>query len=224
MSSKRTTSPASRDSVSCTIAIDRIRRSDSSMRGLRLGRLQPAALEPEQRGDRLQVVLHPVVDLADGRVLRQQQAVAAAEVGDVAQQHEHADDLVALEQRDRLHQQRRLAPLDLLGDRAAGRGWRRRPRPGRSPSPPGAAPTCTSGCPCRCIELTAFGLAKRTRRSGSRRITPSPTRGASSNSSSSWRNGKRALGDHRARSGRRPRGSGARARRAAGRAWGGSPW
>ena len=31
MSSKRTTSPASRDSVSCTIAIERIRRSDSSM-------------------------------------------------------------------------------------------------------------------------------------------------------------------------------------------------
>ena len=42
----------------------------------------------------------------------------------------------------------------------------------------------------RCIELTAFGLAKRTRRSGSSTITPSPTRGASSNSSSSWRNGK----------------------------------
>ena len=31
MSSKRTTSPASRDSVSCTIAIERIRRSDSSI-------------------------------------------------------------------------------------------------------------------------------------------------------------------------------------------------
>ena len=39
------------------------------------------------------------------------------------------------------------------------------------------------------IEVTALGLAKRTRRSGSSRITPSPTRGASSNSSS-WRNGK----------------------------------
>ena len=42
----------------------------------------------------------------------------------------------------------------------------------------------------RCSELTAFGLANRTRRSASSRITPSPTRGASSNSSSSWRNGK----------------------------------
>ena len=59
---------------------------------------------------------------------------------------QHADDAVALELRDRLQQQRRLAPLDLLGDRAAGRGWRRRPRPGRSPSPRGGAPTCTSGC------------------------------------------------------------------------------
>ena len=33
---------------------------------------------------------------------------------------QHADDLVALELRDRLHQQRRLAPLDLLGDREPG--------------------------------------------------------------------------------------------------------
>jgi len=35
----------------------------------------PARLEAEQRRDRLQVVLDPVVDLADGRVLRQEQAV-----------------------------------------------------------------------------------------------------------------------------------------------------
>ena len=36
MSSKGTTSPASRDSVSCTIAIERMRRSDSSIASLRL--------------------------------------------------------------------------------------------------------------------------------------------------------------------------------------------
>ena len=40
--------------------------------------LEPAALEPQQRRDGLQVVLHPVVDLTDGGVLRQQQPVQPA--------------------------------------------------------------------------------------------------------------------------------------------------
>ena len=69
----------------------------------------------------------------------------------------------------------------------------------------------------RCIELTALGLANRTRRSGSRRITPSPTRGASSNSSSSWRNGNAALGDHRREAVERREVVAARARRGCGR-------
>ncbi len=85
ISLKATTSPASRESVSWTIAIDRMRRSDSASAARASGELQPTALEPQQRRDRLQVVLHAVVDLADRRVLRQQQPVAAAEVADVAQ-------------------------------------------------------------------------------------------------------------------------------------------
>ena len=90
ISLKRTTSPASRDSVSCTIAIERIRRSDSTSAARASGDCKPPGLEPQQRRDRLQVVLHPVVDLADGRVLRQQHAVAAPEVGDVAHEEQRA--------------------------------------------------------------------------------------------------------------------------------------
>ena len=40
------------------------------------------ALQPQQRRDRLQVVLHPVVDLPDGGVLRQQQAVPLAQLAE----------------------------------------------------------------------------------------------------------------------------------------------
>ncbi len=44
--------------------------------------------------------------------------------------------------------------------------------------------------PIRCSALTALGLAKRTRRPSSSTITPSPTRGASSSSTSLSPNGK----------------------------------
>ena len=54
-------------------------------------RVHPAGLEPQQGGHRLEVVLHPVVDLPDGRVLGDQLALAAAQFGDVAQQYERAD-------------------------------------------------------------------------------------------------------------------------------------
>ena len=77
-----------------------------AQRFLALAGLEASGLEPEQRRDRLQVVLHPVVHLADGRVLRQQQAVEAAEVGDVAQQHHGAGHGVLLEQRRALHRGR----------------------------------------------------------------------------------------------------------------------
>ena len=105
MSSKRTTSPASRDNVSWTMAIERMRRSDSSIAACASGDSQPTALQPEQRGDGLQVVLHPVVDLPDGGVLREQEPVATTEVGDVAQQQQDPDDVIAFELRDGLQQQ-----------------------------------------------------------------------------------------------------------------------
>ena len=70
ISTKGTSSPASCDRISCTRAIERMRRTDSSIAALASGDDEPAALQAQQRRDRLQVVLHPVVDLADRGVLR----------------------------------------------------------------------------------------------------------------------------------------------------------
>ena len=67
-------------------------------------RRQPPRLQPQQRRNRLQVVLHAVVDLADRRVLRKQQPVAPTNVGDVAQQYQAAGDLAAMQQRQAAQQ------------------------------------------------------------------------------------------------------------------------
>src|SRR6266542_3343918 len=57
------------------------------------------------------------MDLADGRVLRHQDAVTASQVGDVAQQHDRARRSATFQERNRLEQHRDLAALDLLADR-----------------------------------------------------------------------------------------------------------
>ena len=75
-------------------------------RRLGVGAVHPPGLQPQQRGDGLQVVLHPVVDLADGGVLGDQLAVAAAQVGDVADQDQRADQPPVRAQRDGPHDQR----------------------------------------------------------------------------------------------------------------------
>ena len=115
--------------------------------GLRDGRA--AGLQAQQRGDRLQVVLHPVVDLADRGVLGQQRLVAAAQVGDVAHQHERA---------------RRVAP------RAAAAA----PAPAstrRGPPPPCAASACPSSAPSMraAISAASNGSATSARVSGGQR-------------------------------------------------------
>ncbi len=76
-------------------------------------RVGPTGLQAQQRGHRLQVVLDAVVDLADGRVLRDQLAVAAAQLGDVAQQHQGPGALAGRPQRDRPQHERDLAGVDL---------------------------------------------------------------------------------------------------------------
>ena len=83
-------------------------------RGTRLGRLQSPTLEPQERRDRLEVVLHPVMDLADRRVLREQQPIAPAEVADVTQEHECAGGLFPIDQRQHPHQHRDIVSFDLL--------------------------------------------------------------------------------------------------------------
>ena len=97
-----------------------MRRADSSMAALASSEPEPAALEAQQRRDRLEVVLHPVVDLADGGVLRQQQPVAAAQLGDVADQHDGARHLAPIGDRQAPeHHGDLVAALDLLDGRLA---------------------------------------------------------------------------------------------------------
>ena len=92
-------------------------RPDPSYRLLQrhpaLGDVEPPRLQPQQGRDRLQVVLHPVVDLPDGRVLGDQLAVAATQVGHVAQQHQPAGVLARGAQRDRAQDHRRLRVAQL---------------------------------------------------------------------------------------------------------------
>ncbi len=194
ISSKRTTSPTPRDNVSCTIAIERI-RAPTPRSPPRLGRLEPAALEPEQRGDRLQVVLHPVMDLADRGVLRQQDPVPAPEVGDVAHQHHDARDLVTVEHRQARTSSETLALFDLFGHRHAGDG-------GRGGGVLLEAhllqlQTGGVGVDAHAVHRTDdVGTREADAQVASSTITPSPTRGASSNSTSSSRNGNVPSADH----------------------------
>ena len=128
--------PGSRDRISCTMAIDRTRRSASNRATLPAAGRQPPGLEPQQGRDGLEVVLDPVVHLADGRVLGQEQAVEAADVGHVAHQDQAPG-----------HRRRRPA----AGCSAAARSRRAAAPPPRPPAGPRPAPTRwpTPRCPGR---------------------------------------------------------------------------
>src|SRR3954453_19125677 len=119
-SSKFTVSSKPWLSVSCTVAIVPTRRTASCsadraappayglmQRGPRLALGQPARLHAQQGRHRLQVVLHPVVDLADGRVLGHQVALATAQLAHVAQQQDRTGPLSRLDQRDGPHRDAR---------------------------------------------------------------------------------------------------------------------
>ena len=90
ISSNSTRSSRFCDSVSCTMAIEPTRRTASSSAPRAFVVVHAAGLQPQQGGDRLQVVLHPVVDLPDGRVLGHQLSLAAAQFRHVAKQHRRA--------------------------------------------------------------------------------------------------------------------------------------
>jgi hypothetical protein len=83
----------------------------------RLDGIHPAGLQAQQRGHRLQVVLHPVVDLPDGGVLGHQRAVPPAHLGDVADQHQRADRHAGRQQRQGAREDRGTARLHLLPGR-----------------------------------------------------------------------------------------------------------
>ena len=142
--------------------VDERDRADAAHRlrhrrlGLRV--LQPAGLQAQQRRDRLQVVLHPVVDLADRGVLADQQAVALAQVGDVAHEQHAAGDLAVGQDRQAAAQQGDVGRrLELLDDR---RSAARRPcAPCRrgSRARPASCPTALAWMPTRCSAELAFG-------------------------------------------------------------------
>ena len=138
-------------------------------RGLRLGRRQPPALQAQQRRDRLQVVLHPVVDLADRRVLRQQQPVAAAQLGDVAERARTAPVTVAVGRAagcSAIEHGDLGAALDLLGDRARAVANAVRTSASSKPSSPRRMPSALACTPMRCSADTAFGDVYSTRPTG----------------------------------------------------------
>ncbi len=67
----------------------------------RFVRVRPARLDPQQRRHRLQVVLDPVVDLPDRRILRDELAFLVAQLRHITTQHDRADALTAITDRDR---------------------------------------------------------------------------------------------------------------------------
>ena len=118
ISSKGTWSPGSRERISWTMAMERTRRSASKRATRPSPGGQPAGLEPQQGRDGLQVVLDPVVHLADGGVLGQQQPVEPADVGDVAQEHQAPGHHLVGHQRDAVEQHGHIRPpLHLLDHR-----------------------------------------------------------------------------------------------------------
>ena len=84
--------------------------------GERLPRLigvRPASLDAQQRCDRLQVVLDPVVDLADGRILGDELLLLVAQLRHVAAQHDRADAGPVVAERNRPQRHRDSASLDV---------------------------------------------------------------------------------------------------------------
>ena len=158
MSLKSTSSVVSRDRISCTRAMERTRRSDSSRAWRASPKGQPAGLEAQQGRDGLQVVLHPVVDLADGGVLGQQQPVPAAQVGDVAQQHHRAGERPVVEQRDAADDDGHVrSPRTPPRWRAGASGKARSTTYWSRPASSRRMPAVPEVRPIRCRALTAFG-------------------------------------------------------------------
>ena len=118
-SSKSTFCARPSESVSCTTAI----ADDPPHRlGERLARLvgvRAARLDAQQRRDRLQVVLDAVVDLADRRVLGDELLLLMADLGDVAAEHDRADPVAAIAQRDRPQRHGDAPRLDVGAPRRA---------------------------------------------------------------------------------------------------------
>ena len=170
-------------------------------RPARLRDRRAAGLQAQQRGDGLQVVLDPVVDLPDRRVLAEQREVAAAQVGDVADEHQRAGRGAPRAQRQRahaastaprardLHAQRMppvergvdpvgdLGGVERVADQRAGRVGERTARRGRWRGPSGGRPRARSGWRRRRGRARRAGSGRRRRAGWCRRRRPTPRAG-----------------------------------------------
>ena len=152
----------------------------------RLFGVRAARLDAQQRRDGLQVVLDPVVDLADRRVLGDELLLLVAQFGHVAAQHDRADALAAVAERDRAQRDGDAARLDVGAPRRA-TGHDERAATRRTAASPGRmrvvtsmsdSPSSSSSKPMRLNAESALGLAKVVMPSTSRRMRPSEARGA----------------------------------------------
>ena len=72
-----------------------------------------SALKPQESRHRLKVVLHPMMDLADGGVFRQQSSFTPTNIGGIPQQQHRTVDRARTSQRYRPHKNRRIRTLDV---------------------------------------------------------------------------------------------------------------
>ena len=174
-----------------------IRRVASSSSRLGFGG-EPPGLDPQQAGDRLQVVLDPVVDLSDHRLLALQLALPVPELSDVPHQQQRPALPRAPDHPGRAAPSAVPPTCPSPGRSVPGRprsgryrgGGRRFPR--RTASPPGR----WRRSPAADRPIPRSGWRRGPCPPASSRIIPSPTRGASSGSRASPGNGNIPLPDH----------------------------
>ena len=153
----------------------------------RLVGVRAARLDAQQRRDGLQVVLDPVVDLADRRVLGDELLLLMAQLGHVAAEHDRADAVAVVAERDRAQRHRDAARLDVGAPRRAS-GHHERAATRRTGAWPGrmrvvdlaaaTRPRARRRSPSRLNADSALGLAKVVMPSTSSRMSPSEARGA----------------------------------------------
>ena len=176
MSSKRTSSLASRDSVSCTSAIARMRRSDSSIAACASGdcKRRPCNRNSAAIVCRLFLtrwwISRIVASFDMSNRSRRRRSVASRRSTSTPTTSSFSSCGIARRSSDASPR----SSSAVTGTRA------RIAMPTASWLKPMSArcrPDVYEWMPNRCIALTVLGLAKRTRNSASSTITPSPTRG-----------------------------------------------
>ena len=101
--------------MSCTVAMAAARSTASLSAAPHLVAAAAPGLHAQQRRDGLQVVLDPVVDLPDGRLLDAQLALAPPRLGEVVDEHQRAGG-----ERDGAVAERAPGDLELRGQGAGG--------------------------------------------------------------------------------------------------------